>query len=60
MPQDNYKLIENLVKLLIEQDGAINELLEIEEDLQFAMLRQADLIRLQFELLANPYYNDIA
>jgi hypothetical protein len=44
----------------VEQDEAINELLEIEEDLQFAMLRQADLVRLQFELLANPYYNDVS
>ena len=33
MPQDNHKLVYNLLKLLIEQDKAINELLEIEEGL---------------------------
>jgi len=45
--------------ILIQELGNINELTEFEEGLEFAMLRQLEIIRLQYEYFTNPFYNDI-
>ena len=44
--------------ILADQLVSIRELTDFEDGLQFALLRQLELVRLQYELFANPYYND--
>ena len=45
-------------KILADQLLSIKELTDFEDGLQFALLRQLELVRLQYELYVNPYYND--
>ena len=38
---------------------SIKELTSFEEGLEFAQLRQLELLRTQYEYFANPFYNDL-
>ena len=52
-------ILTELHSILIQELSNINELTEFEEGLEFAMLRQLEIIRLQYEYFTNPFYNDI-
>ena len=57
-PHPNPILTELSIVLVKELEN-INELTEFEDDLEFALLRQLELIRLQYEYFTNPFYNDL-
>ena len=52
--------MKNLSYLLQQELLNIKELTDFEKGLQYALLRQLEIIRLQYEYFANPYYNDTA
>ena len=57
-PHPNPVLTE-LCTALAQELTNIKELTEFEDGLEFAMLRQLEIIRLQFEYFTNPLYNDL-
>ena len=52
-------LLTTLNEILLSEIANIKELTSFEEGLQYAQLRQLELIRCQFEYFANPFYNDL-
>ena len=45
--------------MLTQELANIVELTEFEDGLEFAMLRQLEITRLQYEYFLNPFYNDL-
>ncbi len=56
--QQDQSILRTVHSILADQLKSIRELTDFEDGLQFALLRQLELVRLQYELFANPYYND--
>ena len=57
-PHPNSILTE-LSTVLTQELANIVELTEFEDGLEFAMLRQLEITRLQYEYFLNPFYNDV-
>ena len=57
-PQAN-GLLTTLNRILAEELTHIRELTSFETGLQFAQLRELELLRAQYEYFANPFYNDL-
>ena len=57
-PQAN-QLLTTLNGILATELANIRELTSFETGLQFAQLRQLELLRAQYEYFANPFYNDL-
>ena len=57
-PQAN-ELLTTLNSILDGELVNIRELTQFEEGLQFAQLRQFEILRAQYEYFANPFYNDL-
>ena len=51
--------MKNLSELLQQELLNIKELTDFEKGLQYAQLRQLEIVRLQYEYFANPFYNDL-
>ena len=52
-------ILTELHEISVQELANIRELTEFEDGLEFAMLRQLEILRLQFEYFTNPFYNDI-
>ena len=57
-PQAN-PLLTTLNNVLNSELESIKELTSFEEGLQFAQLRQLEILRCQYEYFSNPFYNDL-
>ena len=57
-PQAN-ELLTTLNNVLTAELANLRELTSFETGLQFAQLRQLELLRAQYEYFANPFYNDL-
>lgn len=51
--------MQNLRVVLEKELVNIRELTDFESGLQYALLRQLELVRAQYEYFGNPYYNDL-
>lgn len=60
MYEQSNTLLTTLVTVLDEELSNIRELTSFENGLQLAQLRQLELMRAQYEYLANPFYADLA
>ena len=52
-------ILTELSAVLAQELANIQELTEFEAGLEYAMHRQLEIIRLQFEYFTNPFYNDL-
>ena len=57
-PQAN-KLLTTLNEFLGNELANLKELTSFEAGLEFAQLRQLEILRAQYEYFANPFYNDL-
>ena len=48
-----------LNRVLIKELESVTELTSFEEGLQYAQLRQLELLLTQYEYFTNPFYNDL-